>query len=113
MDHTTTNQLLEVSFQVTPEWRSGLRHRITELEVSLPTWVQSQLGRNRVMHELAQHRLGLASWDVLVPSPSSDSLWRAGRMHTDFGRQLYNVFEKLDDYLLDCFYISSITSIQP
>ena len=34
---------------------------------------------------------GLASWDVLVPSRSSDSLWRAGRMHADYGRQLYGV----------------------
>ena len=34
---------------------------------------------------------GLAGRDVLVPSHSSDFLWRAGRMHADFGRQLYSV----------------------
>ena len=34
---------------------------------------------------------GLAGWDVLVPSRSRDSLCRAGRMHADFGHQLYGV----------------------
>jgi hypothetical protein len=34
---------------------------------------------------------GLAGWDVLVPSRSSNSLWRAGHMNADFGPKLYSV----------------------
>ena len=34
---------------------------------------------------------GLTSQDVLVTSCSSDSLWRAGRLQADFGRQLDGV----------------------
>ena len=34
---------------------------------------------------------GLAGRDVLVPLHFSDSLRRAGRLHADFGRQLYGV----------------------
>ena len=34
---------------------------------------------------------GLAGLDVLVPLRSSDSLWRAGGMPSDFGSQLYGV----------------------
>ena len=34
---------------------------------------------------------GLAGRDVLVTLRSSDSLWRAGCLHADFGRQLYGV----------------------
>ena len=35
---------------------------------------------------------GLASRDFLVPLRSSNSLWQAGRLQADFGRQLDHVF---------------------
>jgi hypothetical protein len=38
---------------------------------------------------------GSASRDVIVPLHSSDSLWRAGRMHADISRRLYSVHSNI------------------
>ena len=72
------------------------------IEASLQSRVRSQAvlqqaatGRPMRQHTIGQASSGLGEglvdWDVLVPSRSRDSLWRAGRMHADFGRRLYGV----------------------
>jgi hypothetical protein len=85
-----------------PKWCSGVRYCIAALEASLQTWVRSQAVSQPGLTRRTMRRRtigpassglgeGLAGWDVLVPSRSSNSLWQAGSLHTDFGRQLYSV----------------------
>ena len=71
-------------------------------EASLQTQVRSQavLQLAATGRPMRQRTIGLASsglgdgltcWDVLVPSCSSDSLWRAGHLQADFCHQLDGV----------------------
>jgi hypothetical protein len=84
-----------------PKWHGGLRHCIAVLESSLQIRVRSQAvlqpaATGRTMRwrtiVLASSGLGvgLAGWDVLVPSRARDFL-RPGACMLTSGRQLYGV----------------------
>ncbi|KAK6303930.1 hypothetical protein J4Q44_G00263840 [Coregonus suidteri] len=86
-----------------PEWCSGLRHCIAVLEASLQTRVRSRavspqpavigspIGRPTIGPAPSGLGEGLARGVLLGSSRSSDSLWRAGRLQADLGRQLNGV----------------------
>ena len=71
----------------------ALRCGVTTDLGSIPGCVATRklMGQRTISPATSDLGEGLAGRDVLVPSRSSDSLWRAGRMHTDFGLQLCGV----------------------